>query len=712
MNNAASDPAAANYLSEAPFAYVTSSGELSVDAISGPTKWGTAQGSGATVTYSFGENSSTWIAGYAEPRDGYAPLSQGQREAVRLALDAWEQVGDIKFVEVQETALAEGDIRFAASAIPRTADARYPGAYTSAGDVWLGTTDHRPDGDLARERAKYAPGSYEFYVLVHEIGHAIGAKHPHETLGRNTVLPPAEDWRGASVMSYRDAPSDPVDNGASGSVYPTGPMVLDVDWIRSVYGSSGKSNRGDTVYRWAKGAEFLDTIVDDGGIDTLDWSNQTSAVRFDLRGGWQTAGPAYRWDQGLRATTLYLYGEDAIENASGGSGGDVILGNAKDNRLIGNAGDDRLAGRGGDDWLAGGAGNDVYLVDPGPGRNTIVDTGGARDVIEFAAGFVFADLLFSAAGNDLHIRSADKKMALDLLLVDQIGQGGIDELLFADDTRFLWNGASFSADPTDGNPPTEGPDFLILTDGPDRLFALGGNDIVFAKGGADYIDGGDGDDWLVGGLGDDELIGGNGADKLDGGDGADILDGGPGNDVLRGGAGADTLRGGAGDDIIFGATGDDLIQGGDGDDLKLVGGLGNDRVYGGGGHDLLDGASGDDFLDGGDGNDLIVGGAGDDKILGGAGDDILRGGFGDDILQGGAGNDELHGGFGNDVLIGGAGRDVALFNGAMDQYRFTDLGGGVTEVRHLPAHGTWYGVSQLSEIEFLKFGNGALVSFT
>ncbi|WP_051328853.1 M10 family metallopeptidase [Geminicoccus roseus] len=720
-------PSASTYLSDSPFAYVTTSGDLAIDGISGPTKWGTVQGGPATVTYSFGETGSSWIEGYAEPRTGYLPLSQGQREAVRSALDAWATVGGIRFVEVKETGEAQGDIRFAVSGIPETADARYPGEYTSAGDVWLGSTDHRPNSDLAAERAKYAPGGYAYYVIVHEIGHAIGAKHPHETLGRNTVLPPEDDWRGASVMSYRDAPSDPVQSGASASIYPTAPMELDVDWIRSVYGNSANSNRGDTVYRWDRGEAILETIVDDGGADRLDWSNQKSAVEFDLRGGWQKAGPVYRWDKGSRDTTLFLHGEDAIEDAFGGSGNDQIRGNAKANHLAGNDGDDLLAGRGGDDLLEGGTGNDRYLVEKNPGSDRIVDIGGSGDRIEFAAGFLFADLLFTTSANDLRIQSSNAKAPLDLLLVDQLLSAGIDELRFADDSIQRWNGSSFGSGTgggsgtgsgtgggtpsPDANAPSELADFLILTDGNDRVATLGGNDVVFAKGGNDWVDGGNGNDWLIGGAGLDELIGADGDDKLDGGDGNDQLFGGAGNDVLRGGGGADILQAGDGADIAYGAVGDDTIFGGEGDDLQLVGGVGNDTVYGGAGRDSLDGASGDDILDGGDGNDLMVGGAGNDQLGGAGGDDVLRGGFGNDRLMGGAGNDELNGGFGNDVLVGGPGQDTAIFNGTIAQYRFTDMGGGVTEVRHLPANGIWYGADLLSEIELVKFGNAAPIPF-
>ncbi|HWL71885.1 MAG TPA: M10 family metallopeptidase C-terminal domain-containing protein [Geminicoccus sp.] len=703
-NDAFPDPVAAPHPSGSPFAYVTASGDRTIDAIGGPTKWGMAQGEPATVTYSFPTAGSGWADGYAEPRQGFAALSAGQREAVRRALDAWEEVGGIRFVEVEETDGVAGDIRFAVTSAVTTAGAYGPGDSPAAGDVWLGRADHLPDRDLAAERAKYADGTYEFWVIVHEIGHALGAKHPHEALGTGTLLPREQDWRGLTLMSYRDAPGDSVDSGASASIFPSAPMALDVAWLRTVYGGEPASRPGDTVYRWDEDEPVFTTLVDDGGNDTLDLSDRSDPVRLDLTGGWQQVGPAYRWDGGELATTLFLFGDATIENAFGGSGDDVIVGSAEANRLAGNGGDDRLEG---------GAGNDVYLIDPGQGRDRIADSAGSADAIEFGPSLRFGDLRFARNGADLVIGSADPAAPLDLRLVGQFGAGTIEELRFAAGSQASrWDGEGFAPVPAAAAASTDGDDLLILTDGPDRRFSLGGDDVIFGKGGDDYLDGGNGDDWLVGGLGDDELHGGNDHDKLDGGEGSDGLHGGAGNDILRGGAGDDELQGGNGADIAFGAVGDDTIFGGEGSDLHLVGGVGDDLIYGGNGDDLIDGASGADRLDGGAGNDIIVGGAGNDMLSGTEGNDVLRGGFGDDRLDGGPGDDELNGGFGNDQLLGGPGRDTAIFNGSPAQYRFIDHGGGMIEVRHLPSNGTWFGISYLSEIELVKFGNAAPIALT
>lgn len=61
--------------------------------------------------------------------------------------------------------------------------------------------------------------------------------------------------------------------------------------------------------------------------------------------------------------------------------GDVIEGDARNNRIEGGAGDDGLVGQGGDDQLFGGDGNDRLY--PGPG-NEDVDGGPGRDLLDLS----------------------------------------------------------------------------------------------------------------------------------------------------------------------------------------------------------------------------------------------------------------------------------------------------------------------------------------
>ena len=98
-----------------------------------------------------------------------------------------------------------------------------------------------------------------------------------------------------------------------------------------------------------------------------------------------------------------------IENASGGSGNDVLIGNASNNVLTGNAGNDTLMGRGGNDRLIAGAGDD--RVSGGDGLD-VISLGAGNDVFVAEIGSTTARLKtgtmpvdiitdFDALGDDL-----------------------------------------------------------------------------------------------------------------------------------------------------------------------------------------------------------------------------------------------------------------------------------------------------------------------
>ncbi len=127
---------------------------------------------------------------------------------------------------------------------------------------------------------------------------------------------------------------------------------------------------------------------------------------------------------------------------------------------------------------------------------------------------------------------------------------------------------------------------------------------------------------------------------------------------------ADHLHGAKGNDALLGLGGRDQLQGGKGKDI-LLGNGGADTLQGGAGRDSLKGGSGADQLRGGADRDTLAGGKGKDAEFGGAGNDIIRGGAAADSLHGGSGRDNLDGGKGDDVLAGGKGSDTFVFSTAL-----------------------------------------------
>jgi len=99
-----------------------------------------------------------------------------------------------------------------------------------------------------------------------------------------------------------------------------------------------------------------DTITEltGGGTDTLDFSSVTDAVTVNLSSATTVLGGNTN-----RVLNVAAAGQAAfIENVFGGSGDDVLTGNAVSNILSGGGGNDTISGSDGQDLLIGGVGVD------------------------------------------------------------------------------------------------------------------------------------------------------------------------------------------------------------------------------------------------------------------------------------------------------------------------------------------------------------------
>jgi Ca2+-binding RTX toxin-like protein len=158
--------------------------------------------------------------------------------------------------------------------------------------------------------------------------------------------------------------------------FPQTPMLYDVLAIQALYGASLTTRAADTVYGFhstvlGELAPLYDftvnqapvlTLFDANGHDRLDLSGYSTPSLISL-----VAGTYSSFNQ-MTSNLAIAFGT-VIEDATGGAGDDVLIGNDANNWLRGGAGKDILLGGAGDDDLWTEGGND--MVDGGTGNDLI-----------------------------------------------------------------------------------------------------------------------------------------------------------------------------------------------------------------------------------------------------------------------------------------------------------------------------------------------------
>lgn len=545
------------------------------------------------------------------------PMTENAKNSARAVFDNLEEITNLQFTESDDSS---GNIKFYMQGLSSGIAGQASYVWNNSSSVYINSNYYT--------NSSFSKGAFEHKLMLHEIGHSMGLKHPHSN---SPNLSTADDSQNASVMSYYSSKSSSTGGYTATRGGPTAPwgfQIYDIAELQYKYGANHNFMSGNDDYILDSSSYKIWTIWDGAGFDTLNASSYTGGAKIDLREGLEHVTKV-----GLSSNWI-AFGTN-IENALGGSGKDTINGNKLANILNGKGGNDQIFGNEGNDSLLGQAGVDTLYAGAG---DDYLDGGDDSDYIDGGLG---NDVIWGETG----IESGD----------DTINGHGGNDLIYG------WLGN-------------------------DEIYGGAGDDYIDGDLGDDTIEGDVGEDQIYGRWGDDIIDGGESNDSLYGGEGNDYIAGGDGDDYIDGGAGLDTVNGQNGDDYIFGSTGVDIISGGAGNDT-LHGNDGSDEISGGSGDDYISGGAGVDTIEGGDNNDVLYGEAGNDSIAGGAGDDQIIAGAGDDIISGGAGLDVFvfAVGSGDDTIL-----DFSFVDGDLLQFEgiFSDHAEALLAIDYLSGDAT------------------------
>lgn len=302
-------------------------------------------------------------------------FTQKQQEQAELALQSWSDLANITFTKNSPT--EKSNITFGNYVGQGQAYAMMPFSYagrdyrghSTDGQSWYNINySHASQRDGLYSNLHPELGNYGRMTITHEIGHTLGLNHPgnyNAGQGNPTYRNASyvEDTRQFSSMSYWHESNTGGDNKGH---YASAPLMDDIAAIQRLYGANMETRTGDTVYGFNSNSErdfytiknaehkLVFSVWDAGGNDTFDFSGYRQDQNINLNeASFSDVG-------GLKKNVSIAKGV-TIENAIGGSGNDVIVGNDAANYIDGGAGNDVIYGGGGQDILKGGAGMDIFV---------------------------------------------------------------------------------------------------------------------------------------------------------------------------------------------------------------------------------------------------------------------------------------------------------------------------------------------------------------
>ena len=454
------------------FSHVQASGNAWIDGLTDGYRWGhSSQAQPRQLTYKLHGNNeeNRGFASSVKSFKSYAMLTEEQ-QAFTNSLKQIEDVCAIQFLEAKPKEQADLNffitgrtLAFGHSGFAYTPN---PKSKSKPGTVGMNINFHRDrDGNLV---APISLGGYYGLSFLHEISHAIGLKHPHDTglngqpkfpgISNNTLHhleqgdfylnshPYTQMTYSLQIKGYKDLPR----KRDFGYLKTLG--SLDIAALQYIYGVNKTYNQGDNRYdlpRKNKTGTGWHVLWDTGGIDSIRAKQSRKPATINLRnanlklapsaGGFRSSVDGVAggfvipldWDGDQLNARPSLC---VIENAIGGRGNDSLIGNQTDNKLTGNQGDDFISGGSGNDTLIGGRGHDTLRG--GQGADLFIIKHGDRDVIlDFS--FRQGDQL-TLKTKERHIRINKNDIAITRSLKNGINNSGnTKHFLYEKNTNIL-----------------------------------------------------------------------------------------------------------------------------------------------------------------------------------------------------------------------------------------------------------------------------------